>query len=189
MNDTAPEWPTWLPIVFSIQNFICLPVGLIGNALVLWASLRYDVFQDTLGGVCVTLIQSLTVCDLSICFTRWWTDTVVMITNRWVFGPALCFLSGQVSHFLGGLEFVLLASISCYKLFTLMFPLISRQYVTPTAARWYVATITITCLLFRIPSVFFGRPSIYIPLVMTCEPSHLHSSEKEWIIYKVVHKL
>ena len=129
----------------------------------------------------VVLIQALAICDLSLIFTKWITDTVTILTNKWIFGQFLCFVSGTFSHFLAILEFVLLASISGYKLYTLLKPFQSRLTITPAVVRAWIVFLVVICALFRFSTLIWGMSSIYIEEMLTCEPSDLHTQEKPWI--------
>ena len=175
-------WPLWIPVVFSIQNFIGIPIALIGNVFIICGSLKSaNIFSKSFGGVIILLIQALAICDLSLIFTKWITDTVTILTNKWIFGNFLCFLSGTFSHFLAILEFVLLASISAYKLYCLLKPFRCRQTITAPVARVWIVALVVGCALFRFSTLIWGMDSIYIENMLTCEPSDLHTQEKPWI--------
>ena len=192
MNGTAeeetasPSWPLWLPILFSLQNFLGIPLALVGNSMVIWGSFRYHVFNHSMGEIAVVLVQALAICDLSLVLVKWLTDSVTTILNRWVFGDILCFLSGTFSHFLAILEFSILASISSYKFYTLLSPIRSRNALTITTARVYIACLVACCALFRFSSVFWGMGSIYLPEMLTCEPEDIHTNHPVWITYALV---
>ena len=98
--------------------------------------------------------------------------------DNWQF---LCFVSGTFSHFLAILEFVLLASISGYKLYTLLKPFQSRLTITPAVVRAWIVFLVVICALFRFSTLIWGMSSIYIEEMLTCEPSDLHTQEKPWI--------
>ena len=183
-SDILPplEWPVWVTVVFSIQNIIGIPIALIGNVFIICGSLkRANIFSKSFSSVMIHLIQALAICDLSLIFTKWITDTVTIFVKEWIFGEFLCFLSGTFSHFLAILEFVLLASISGYKLYTLVKPFQSRHTITPLIIRIWILLLVVVCALFRFSTYIWGMKSIYIREMLTCEPSDLHTQQKPWI--------
>ena len=181
MNEAEQEQPflqTWQVVTLSVWNITGIIVGLLGNCLVLYGSLRYNALN--MGRVTVVLIQALTISDLLLIVCKWFTDAVTTISQAWVLGSFMCFIAGQFSHALAIIEFSLISCISIFKLFILLNPI--HRVITTRATRYFVGTLSLVYIVYRLTPSIFGTRSIYIHNMLTCEPNDL----LEWEVFSYI---
>ena len=82
-------WAAWLFLIFSSS--------LIGDTIVLLASVKYGAFKIQV--VIVTFIQHMAVCDLLISLVCILPHSISLVTKSWVFGSALCYLACYVQYY------------------------------------------------------------------------------------------
>ena len=162
-------------IFWSIYNCLGIPLAILGNGLVLYGTIKYNAL--TFDKVTIALIQVLAFCDITLVFTKWFMSAYVVIEGGTivnmdgVFGQIMCFLAGVVSHFVAITEFWVIATISMFKVYTLIFPL--HKMLSLVTVRIYIGFLFVFCGLYRALPMAFGSRSLYDGQLYTCEPDDL----------------
>ena len=169
--DDAHVLDPYSRIIWTIFNTIGIPLALVGNSVVLYGSMKYNALE--LGNVLLLMIQTLTVLDLTLVITKWFSSLVTVIVGRWILGGVVCFLAGYVSHAIAITEFSLLASISLYKFYTLAKPLAANYFFTAQKVKTFIGGLVCFCVTYRFAPLLWGSQTRYYHEYMTCEPDDL----------------
>jgi len=84
-----PRIPWALLILY---NFLILCSGVLGNATVLFLSLRYHALK--LDKVTLVFVHSLAVCDIALCVLLFVPMMATLVSGRWVLGEMVCWVTG-----------------------------------------------------------------------------------------------
>ena len=85
-----------------LWNLTVLLTSLIGDSLILIGTIKYNAIQQH--KVIVAVMQHMAVSDLLQTVFRVFPTTVALVTNRWVFGEALCHVEDTVKWVGGGVR-------------------------------------------------------------------------------------
>ena len=136
---------------------LALSVNLIGNIIVLLASIRYKAIK--LDKVSVTLIENIAVSDMLMGLNTIFPILVSLIADRWVFGDMLCY----IQHFLKVPIFVsaelLICAMHISKLTCLAFPLRSIDRKRRTACV-LAGTLWAAACIISIAQLVIDRHSV-----------------------------
>ena len=131
-------------------------LGLLGNALVIYSSIRYNAIQ--MDKISLLLVQNLAVADFIYILSNIFPSAVSYIARKYILGPVYCFISAQTSFIYAQVNTVTVLSITAYRLWILRAPL---RPVTHGAAKVGVVVIwitacatTILCLAYKSKSIF-----------------------------------
>ena len=115
-------------ICFIIYNFIILFLTVIGDTVILLATIRYKAIK--LHRVTVVIIQHIAVCDLLLILLKVFPAIVTGIADRWVFGEFLGHLQECLYPMILGMILLLTFVMSTTKLLILLYPFRSRTWST-----------------------------------------------------------
>ena len=115
-------------ICFIIYNFIILFLTVIGDTVILLATIRYKAIR--LHRVTVVIIQHIAVCDLLLILLKVFPAIVTSIADRWVFGEFLGHLQSFLYPMISGMILLLTCTMSATKLLMLKYPFRSRTWST-----------------------------------------------------------
>ena len=134
---------------------VCI-LGILGNALVIYSSIRYNAIE--MDKVSLLFVQSLAVADFLYVFSNVLPSAVSYILRRYVMGKVYCFISAQTSFTYAQVNTVTVLTITAYRLRIIWRPLQKVSYSVAkivAALIWIIAsTTTIICLVYKSESVF-----------------------------------
>lgn len=156
--------------VLLVYNILVLICGVIGNSLVLLGSVRYGAIRMEINSV--IMLENIAAADILATILQFIPMLVTLVTERWVMGHFICY-SSIFRYIPFCCEAMLIAIMSCHRLWLLAFPLkLSMDTLwlkVVVAGLWVFYTITIL-----IVATLWGGP------VIRYEPSHLNCSPFDW---------
>ena len=160
------SWIAWLVFVF-LSSFV-------GSITILVASIKYRAFR--LNQVIVTIIEHIAVCDILIALAGVLTQTVSMVTNRWVFGTTACFIRAYIGYYIAVASIFLITTMTVIKFILVKFPLKTRSW-SRKQGHVICGAVWVFCLILPVSLVLVDREDvIYQKRLYTCE--YNLSSEK-----------
>ena len=160
------SWVAWLVFVF-LSSF-----G--GSITILVASVKYRAFR--LNQVIVTIIEHIAVCDILIALIGVLTQIVTMVTKRWLFGTAACYIKAYTGHYINVVSIFFITTMTAIKFILVKFPLKTRSW-SRKQGHVICATVWIFCLILPVSFVLIDREDvIYNQKIYTC--SYTLSSKK-----------
>ena len=98
----------------------------------------------------------------------------------------MCFIIGNVAAIPVMIEIMLLVAISCYKLYTLLFPFRARV-LSSIWAKGFVIALWILISLYMIMQISRGYFAYFEPAMLTCEPQYTGlGHEKEALVFAII---
>ena len=97
-----------------------------GSITILVASTKYRAFR--LNQVIVTIIEHIAFCDIMIALTGILTQIVSMVTNRWIFGTAICYIRAYIGYYLTVASIFFITAMTVIKFILVKFPLKTRSW-------------------------------------------------------------
>ena len=82
-------------VMLGVYNVFVVLVGVLGNLVVLYSSLRYQAIK--LDPVSLMFVHTLAVSDIILTLTMFLPMLVTLLWRRWVLGPGLCYLVAFLS--------------------------------------------------------------------------------------------
>ena len=94
--------------------------SLVGDTIILIASLKYRAFN--LHKVIIVIIQHIALCDLMVTIMAVVPTIVFLISNEWMFGDFLCYLSTYTRYYCYLTSILLICNMTTSKLLLLKYP-------------------------------------------------------------------
>ena len=179
LRSPLSPYSTPILVLASIYNIVGVLFAFLGNGLVLVSSIKYRSID--MDKTSIILLQNLAVADFLIALLSWLPTTVSTVARRWLLGDVVCFLSGLVVYVPVLVELFILTVISCHKVYTLLYPLHSRQrHVPRSTVIALVGVIWLTAVCFLLLCiVMLGQNSVYHPRTFSCKSSHSEDTQIE----------
>ena len=179
LKSPLSPYSTPILVLASIYNIVGVLFAFLGNGLVLVSSIKYRSID--MDKTSIILLQNLAVADFLIALLSWLPTTVSTVARRWLLGDVVCFLSGLVVYVPVLVELFILTVISCHKVYTLLYPLHSRQrHVPRSTVIALVGVIWLTAVCFLLLCiVMLGQNSVYHPRTFSCKSSHSEDTHTE----------
>ena len=129
-------------VLFIIWNLIILLTSLIGDSIILIATIKYKAIK--LNKMIIVVMQHLAVCDLLQTVFKVLPITTAMIADEWVMGEFFCQTEFAMQWFGSGMTVLLTCALTTLKLLNVKFPLrtnswSSRMVHKVCAATWLLA--------------------------------------------------
>ena len=136
----------------------CLVVvimGLIGNGLVVYSSIRYNAIQ--LDRISIVLVRNLAVADMLYTIVVVIPITVTYFAGRYILGDIYCFISAHLPFIPAGVNFLTVLTITAYRLRVIAFPLrtVSKRSI-------HLAILMIWIFAMAGPAVSLGYKSNFV---------------------------
>ena len=144
--------------------------SLVGDTIILIASLKYRAIN--LHKVIVVTIRHIALCDLMVTLVSVFPAFVSVVSDEWVLGSFLCYLTYYLGRYIYGVNMLLICTMTTSKLLLLKYPLRLGTVSVKTAhmicgACWLAAVIVpVTILLVN---VLEGENVYFSYLTYTCE--------------------
>ena len=143
-------------VPLATYTLLVTTVGLLGNSLVIYSSIRYNAIQ--LDKVSVLFVQNLAVADLVYILCNVLPSAVTYIAGRYVLGSAYCFINAAITLIPGSVNTLTILALTAYRLLIVVSPyraftlLRARVIVGLT---WLVACVPVAVVLaYESKSVF-----------------------------------
>ena len=140
--------------------------ALVGDFIILFSSIKEDAIK--LNKFIVTVMQHVAVCDLVLAVFFILPTIVSLITDAWVFGSVLGYVSKFIAEIFDDLERILITVLAASKLFRMKFPLrapiltVNIAHITSFII-WLFATAMYGSLLaFKQCHLFFSHVEYYM---------------------------
>lgn len=118
-------------------------IGVIGNVLTLFVIIRYDPLRDVTG----MFLANLAVADLIQSTFGMPLIAASAFSNQWIFGEALCTISGLTNSLFCITSVLTLTTVSVDRWLAIVYPLKYRAWLTITKARIVLAYIWLHALV------------------------------------------
>ena len=112
--------PYSVQIFLYIYNTVLPIVALLGNGIVIYSSIKYNLLN--MDSTFVALLTNVAIADFYIVFTTFIPKATTIYAKKWVLGKAICFINADIPSVGGSCEMVTLAVLSSCKLYRLAFP-------------------------------------------------------------------
>ena len=143
-------------IPLAIYTTLATILGLIGNTVVLYSSIRYNAIQ--MDKVSLLLVQNLAAADLLYIFTNMIPASISYIAKKYVLGKVYCFWTAQTPFIPAGVNTLTVFAITAYRLRLLLSPMNNMprgRAKMCIGAIWVIAAIpTIMALVYGAESKF-----------------------------------
>ena len=157
-------------------------LGLLGNGLVIYSSIRYNAIQ--MDKISLLLVQNLAVADFIYILNNVLPSAVTYIAKKYILGPVYCFLSAQTSFIYAQVNTVTVLSITMYRLWILLAPF---RPVTHGAAKVGVVVIWITACATTILCLAYKSESKFSPKSAKCFSTiYTNQSLTASILFRVI---
>ena len=179
MNDANTTADSSLDVLLTTSQLVPLAIyttlatilGLIGNTIVLYSSIRYDAIQ--MDKVSLLLVQNLAAADILYIVTNMVPASISYIAGKYVLGKAYCFWTAQTPFIPAGVNTLTVLAITAYRLRTLLSPLNALSKGTAkvcVALIWLIASIpTIMALSYKAESKFSPKSAKCFTTMYTIE--------------------
>lgn len=141
-------------------------MALTGNMTVLVASLKYNAIK--LDKISTILIKNIALADMGFSFYIMSTF-VTIVTDEWVFGDLMCYITNYWHMFFGISEIYLICAFNISKLHCLIFPLQARVRSPNTGRLVALAMWSVMPLFYLIPAILMGRVVTFRHSYYRCE--------------------
>ena len=159
---------TFIRSILLLYNTAVIVVGLGGNCLVLYGSIKHSaILMDK---VSVLLLETIAVADLCATLLQYIPMMVTLAAERWVFGRVLCYCA-VFRYIPFAAEAMLIALMSCHRVRVLAYPL--RGHISVGGMRKVLVGVWVFYLV-SVPCITGIKP------VIKYTPSHLHCSSFDW---------
>ena len=98
-----------------------LASSLIGDTTILIAAIKYRAFN--LHRVIVVIIKHIAFCDLMVSIMHVFPRVASLISNKWLFGKHLCYLTNLARYYFNCTGVLLICNMTCSKLLLLKYPI------------------------------------------------------------------
>ncbi|KAL5248626.1 hypothetical protein ACHWQZ_G017714 [Mnemiopsis leidyi] len=131
-------------------------LGLLGNTLVVYSSIRYNAIQ--LDKVSVLFVQNLAVADLIYIFCNVLPSAITYLTRRYVLGRPYCFANAVLTFIPGSVNTLTILALTAYRLLIVISPYraISRARARVIVGLTWLLALgpVVIALAYRSNSVF-----------------------------------
>ena len=143
--------------VIPLATFCLLAaiMGLLGNGLVVYSSIRYNAIQ--LDRISIVLVRNLAVADMLYTIVVVIPITVTYFAGRYIMGDIYCFISAHLPFIPAGVNFLTVLTITAYRLRVIAFPLrtVSKRSI-------HLAILMIWIFAMAGPAVSLGYKSNFV---------------------------
>ena len=166
INHNGTRW-FWI-----LYNLVILLSSLFGDTIILLSAIKYNAIK--LHRVVLVIMQHLAVCDLFLSVFRVFPTIVLMITDRWVLGEALCCLQEHYASVCTAATVSLTGCLSISKSLTIRFPFRSRTWSGRTTHK-ICAVIRTLCFFTPTELMLFyilltdSNPVHFVYISYTCD--------------------
>ena len=138
-------------------------LGLLGNTLVLYSSIRYDSIK--LDQVSLLFVQNLAAADLLYVLFNILPVSVTLLAGRYILGDIYCFVSAQLSFLPGAMNALTIFALTSYRLNLVLAPFRS---MTVRSAKIVLVLIFIGSTSLTDICLAYESRSIFLPTVAKC---------------------
>ena len=171
---TAVLRSDWVFSFITIYQILIVFISLSGNSLVLYSSLDYSA--TNLDKMSIILLENLAVADLSLALLHGIPNIVTLSARTWVFGEIFCYIQGSFGRVPMYVEFLLIAAISFYKFYAVVYPFnVCRLSILH--ARFCATSIWLFCSSYVFMMIVVGQYVYFEPTVMRCQLSGFKDSQ------------
>ena len=90
-NDTDLVLTTTVKVPFIMINTLIVILGLFGNGIVLFASIKYNAVE--MDKVSLLFLENLALADSILTIARYLPKLITLCSNRWILGETMCFIN------------------------------------------------------------------------------------------------
>ena len=159
-------WSTAESIPLGAYCFFATVMGLCGNSLVLYSSIRYDALQ--LDDVSLTFVRNLAVADILYTLASLLPISITYMTREYLLGDQVCFIDAQVSSTPVISNVLTVLAITSHRLCLLRPPYHS---ISKTTANIMVALIWLVSTSPTIAALSYHSNSVFDPVTAACSTS------------------
>ena len=134
-----------------------------GNSIVLYGSVKHNALK--LEQVSKILVQTLAVWDLLAVTLVYPTMLITLISESWVLGPVLCFITGRAGHLIVMNQVWVIMALSFYRTWRLKQP--KGRKLDVKVLYSIGGTIGVLSLVVTLISMM-EQPIVYLPPQLTC---------------------
>lgn len=151
-------------ITLSVYNTLVTLLGILGNTLVIYSSLRYNSIK--LDQVSLLFVQNLALADLLYIFCNILPTTITLITRSYVLGQVYCFISAQISFIPGSVNTLTILALTAYRLRLVYWPLSS--FLSTRAAKFIILAVWVLATIAMDVSLGFNSKSVFVQTSAKC---------------------
>ena len=161
VSDLALSTAQVVPL--AMYTVVGLLLGLLGNSLVLYSSVRYNTIK--LDQVTLLFVQNLAAADLLYILFNVLPVSVTFIARKYIMGDVYCFISAQLAFIPGALNVHTILTLTAYRLHLVRAPFSSMSI---PAAKFVIFILFLISLI--LPSICLGykSKSVFSPHVGKC---------------------
>ena len=143
----------------AVYGIFVITSSLIGDTTILIASTRYSKAFE-LHKVIRVIIQHIAICDLLVVAVGIIPSVVSLVTNGWVFGSFLCYLTLYTKYYFNLTSALLICTMTTSKLLLLKYPL---RFGAVSSSRAHLFCAVSWLVGLALPAMFFlvDREDVY----------------------------
>ena len=138
-------------------------MGLIGNGLVVYSSIRYNAIQ--LDRISIVLVRNLAVADMLYTLVTVVPLTTTYFARRYILGDIYCFISAHLAFIPGAANALTVLTITAYRLRVITFPL---HGVSRRSAHLAILLIWIFSMAGTVISLGYKSKFVFISSTARC---------------------
>ena len=150
-------------VPLAMYTVIGLLLGLLGNSLVLYSSVRYNTIK--LDQVTLLFVQNLAAADLLYILFNVLPVSVTFIARKYIMGDVYCFISAQLAFIPGTLNGLTILALTAYRLHLVRCPFNSMSILT---AKFVLFILFLISLILTCICLWYKSKSVFIPHVGKC---------------------
>ena len=165
-NDTSAGYLPWTEVEVIFLGMYCTiatVLGLIGNSIVIYSSIRYNAVK--LDRISLIFTQHLALADILYIFVVVFPRSITFMAGKYVLGNGYCFLSAQFAFFPGTVNSLIVLSITGYRLRMITSPF---STVSTNSVFVHLAVIWVVGLTGIVLSLSYHSSSFFDPVSLAC---------------------
>ena len=165
-NDTSAGYLPWTEVEVIFLGMYCTiatVLGLIGNSIVIYSSIRYNAVE--LDRISLIFTQHLALADILYILIEVFPASTTFMAGKYVLGNGYCFLSAQLPFIPGTVNSLIVLSITGYRLRMITFPFLN---VSKNTVFVLLAVIWVVGLTGTVISLSYRSSSLFDPVSVSC---------------------
>ena len=150
-------------VPLATYTLLITVLGLLGNTLVVYSSVRYNAIQ--LDKVSVLFVQNLAVADLIYIFCNVLPSAITYLTRRYVLGSSYCFINAVLTFIPGSVNTLTILALTAYRLLIVLYP---YRAISRARARVLVGLTWLLALFPVVVALAYKSNSVFVRTYAAC---------------------
>ena len=150
-------------VPLATYTLLVTTLGLLGNTLVVYSSVRYNAIQ--LDKVSVLLVQNLAVADLLYILCNVLPSAITYLAGRYILGSGYCFVNAVIAFIPGSVNTLTILALTGYRLLIVVYP---YRAITLLRARVMVGVTWVLSLAPVSVALAYESEAVFVRTYAAC---------------------